>query len=254
MAKKTKNPANEEAKKIANNVYGKLNELHIEAKNWEHEHYNPTMDLLYGLLSKALVQYYTLDNACPKVRRAFTSVLERKKITCTARTSTQLRIVRVVFGIDTTQRANRYAKVIKIAAENKIAPETFADWVVENGGIDEIRRVGTKKEQPDFQAVAEDYYENNSEMPTTQLVDANFSENKDSDFRLLVVRQNADGTTSVISEVNNLPLINASLTFLGKEVVEKQKEADKQADEDARLDAAVEAGNDNVVEAEKVAA
>ena len=101
---------------------------------WEMDFYNPTQDKLYGLLSQAFAEVYALRKEGSKAVTAFTEFVKKKKITCTARTSLELRVVRVVFGIAyTTQRANRYARVLKVAFDKDVTPEAFAEWIVEEG-------------------------------------------------------------------------------------------------------------------------
>jgi hypothetical protein len=251
---KSVNPAQVRANEVAKNVFGNLNQLHIEATKWETEFYNPTMAKLYGLLSKALAEVLILRGEGSKAVKAFTEVLKQKKITCTARTSLELRVVRVVFGIsDTTQRANRYATVLKVACERNVSPESFAEWVVEEGGIDELRRSMTKKPQPDYEKLAADFYEAVPAMADIELSGASFSQFDDSEFRLLVVRKNSDSSFSAVSEVNSLSHIKSALAFLGKQLSEATKAGAKQADDDERLEKSIIAASQADVQTKKAA-
>lgn len=251
---KSVNPAQVRANKVAKDVFGNLKQLHIEAAKWETDFYNPTMDKLYGLLSQALSEVYTLRNEGSKAVKAFTEVLKKKKITCTARTSLELRVVRVVFGIsDTTQRANRYATVLKVACERNVSPVAFAEWVVEEGGIDEVRRSISKKPQLDYEQLAADFYEAVPAMADIELSGASFSQFDDSEFRLLVVRKNSDSSFSAVSEVNSLSHIKSALAFLGKQLSEATKAEAKQADDDERLEKSIIAASQADVQTKKAA-
>lgn len=224
------------AQAVANSVFGNLNELHIEAKLWETDYYNPTMDKLYHLLSKAFNEVLALRKSGSKTVKAFTEILKKKGIVCTARTSLELRVVRVVFGIsDTTQRANRYASVLKIAGETKVTPDKFVEWIGENGGIDEIRRAVSTKLKPDYAEKAAEYFSSNTAVPSMSLTNADFKHLDDTDFRLLVVRKNSDDSFTPVSEVDSVVHINSALTYLGKNVVDSAEAASKQADADERL-------------------
>ena len=251
MAKKYKNPAQVRADKVAKNVFGNLNQLHIEATHWERDFYNPTQDKLYGLLSQALAEFYTLKNEGSRAVKAFTEFVKKKKITCTARTSLELRVVRVVFGIaDTTQRANRYATVLKVAYDKNVTPDAFAEWIVEAGGVDEVRRSTTKKPQPDYEQIAIDFYETVTAMPEIQLGNASFKHFDDSDFRLLVVRKNSDDSFTAVSEVNSLTHIKSALAYLGSQLSEAKKVEAKQANDDERLEKSVVAVSEAKAEVE----
>lgn len=240
------------AQTIANTVFGNLNELHIEAKLWEAEYYNPTMDRLYSLLSKALGEILTLRSAGTPAVKEFTEMLKKKGIVCTARTSLELRVVRVVFGIaDTTQRANRYASVLKIAAEMKVTPDSFVQWVGDNGGIDEIRRAVSTKPKPDYAEKAAVFFAVNSAVPEMSHVNARFKHLDDTDFRLLVVRKNSDDTFTPVSEVDSFVHVSSALAYLGKNVVGNAEGASMQADADERLAKSVNAvANDSEADAD----
>ena len=249
---KTTNEAQVRANKVAKNVFGNLNLLHIEATHWERDFYNPTQDKLYGLLSQALAELYTLRNEGSRAVKAFTDFVKKKKITCTDRTSLELRVVRVVFGIaDTTQRANRYATVLKVAYDKNVTPEAFAEWIVEEGGVDEVRRSSsTKKPQPDYEQFAIDFYETVTAMSEIQVGDASFTHFDDSDFRLLVVRKNSDDSFTAVSEVDSLKHIKSALAYLGKQLSDAKKAEAKQADDDERLEKSVVAVSEAEAEVE----
>ena len=248
---KTTNEAQVRANKVAKNVFSNLNKLHIEAVKWETDFYNPTQEKLYGLLSQALAEVYALRNEGTKAVTAFTEFVKKKKITCTARTSLELRVVRVVFGIaDTTQRANRYATVLKVAYDKNVTPEAFAEWIVEEGGVDEVRRSSTQKPQPDYYKLAIDFYDTATAMPEIQVGDASFKHFDDSDFRLLVVRKNSDDSFTAVSEVDSLKHIKSALAYLGKQLSDAKKAEAKQADDDERLEKSVVAVSEAEAEVE----
>lgn len=261
MPAKTQDPAQERANNLAKEVFGNLKLLSVEAENWERDFYNPTMDKLYGLLSQALGDVIRLQTEGSKAVRAFTDIMKKKKYTVTGRTSVELRVVRVVFNIaHTTQRANRYAKVLQIAQANKVTPEKFAEWVVEEGGIDEIRRSisKNKKAEPDYERIAEDFYDTAQAMPEITIGDASFTAFDDTDYRLLAVRKNSDGSFTAVSEVANYSLMKSALAFLGKAVSKTNKQADddeKQAqgitaaDDEKQAQGIIAAANQNEAEA-----
>ena len=244
MAKKLTKAAERQIHNRAIKVFGNLNELSVEAKQWETDFYNPTMDKLYGLLSKALAEVRTIrnDENNTTLAKAFEQVVKDKGITCTNATSLELQVVRVVFGIDdATKRASRYATVLKIAYKQDVTPEVFVDWVKGSGGIDEIRRASSSTAKKDYVAIAESYYDANTAMPDIELVNAKLTKIDKSDFALLVVRKNKDGSFTAVNEVPNINILNSALTYLGKEVDKKETDATVQSDKDTRLAKAVEA-------------
>lgn len=248
---KIKSEAQVRADKVAKNVFGNLNKLHIEAVKWETDFYNPTQDKLYGLLSQALAEVYALRKEGSKAVTAFTEFVKKKKITCTARTSLELRVVRVVFGIaDTTQRANRYATALKVACEKKVTPEAFAEWIVEEGGVDEVRRSISKKPQPNYEKIAADFYDTAKATPEITIGDARFTAFDDTEFRLLVVRKNSDDSFTAVSEVDSLTHIKSALAYLGKQLSDAKKAEAKQADDDERLEKSVVAVSEAEAEVE----
>lgn len=240
------------AKSVANDVFGNLNGLHLDAVKWEEEHYKPAVAGLYGLLGKALTEFRKLRDAedSKSVVRAFTDVLKSKQITCTKGTSLQLKVVRVVFGIaDTHGRANRYAKVLELAYQANVTEESFVEWINDAGGIDQLQRTASKsRDDTNYVELASNYYENFEVAEGMLLEGVEFEHegvkfeadnNQPLNYRLLVVRKNEDGSFAGICSVPSAKIVKSALTCIGKLVQEDLvAEATKQV-LDKRLEAQV---------------
>lgn len=201
-------------------------------ERWEQGTYATSNAELYAMLADCLDFFIEVTNN-RRIANALNEYLRIEKITHNAKTSLELKVVRLVFSSNGNEEkiANRlhsYARVIRIAYTKGVKGEKLAEFIEENNGIEEIKRVSksglTKaeertqhKESAKIELFNEDGFEN---LRGFKLVD----ELKPVDgeqFSLALVRKNDDGTGSIVYGTNNSAVVATVLALAGKEIKER---------------------------------
>ena len=205
----------------------KIEVLTAQHKAWNEGTYNASNKELYQLLSDCL-DFYTVVSASITQRKALYALLAARSIKFNKNSSLATRIVRAVFG-DCGKRAYAYARVITIANDTKSENVSMHTFITNAGGIEEIRRkcngqtpAQKRKENTSF---AENLLANCKPIVSTKVKStAALQPNATATnlFSIALVRQNDDGTTSVVYGTNNQTLVSAVLADAGK--VERAEE------------------------------
>ena len=109
--------------------------------------YDRSNQTLYSLLAVCIVIYHNIKGK-PAEREALAAIKEalvKRGDTFNNKTKILTLIVRYVFKTQ-NNRAFIYSRVLGIAINDKVTPDTFADWVENFGGIEEVASKGLTPE------------------------------------------------------------------------------------------------------------
>lgn len=175
------------------------------------------------LLCKTYKQVNRLRERGEDAIKDFNKKLKDKGGDFTKATSLELKCVRYVFDIvKEDRRGNAYARVLTIAAEDKITENKFVAWVDERG-IDNIRRNTDASEQ--LGEAQKNLGEKTLRTARAKSLDnAEFVKDSDTPFTLALVRKNSDGSKSIVKWVTNSNLINSAIKAVGADTLKQQQE------------------------------
>jgi len=243
---------------FANAIVKSLDELSKERKAWELGAYKKSNDGLYGLMARSLdlfnAKFLTgTDDDRKTLRLELISRLKADNIKVQRNTTTLTMFVRFVFNSD-RKRAHGYQYVLKAAISHGIPSIKLAEWLAEQGGIEEVRRkmiVSEKalKNQAD-RAEAVDKVKANAElalinpMASVQLdVPVKYGE-----YAVMVGKPDENGVISIIAVLCNAEanVVDALYKRIGKERLADDTESASIAAEMKGLKPSTEAANDPV--------
>jgi hypothetical protein len=245
-----------QASKFVNSIVQQLDALSKTRENWEATDYKKANEGLYQLLSECLAvfntQYVKADKDSQKVLRSeLTNRLTEAGVKVLATSSTLTMFVRFVFNSD-RNRAHGYAKVLLAAISEGIDAKDLPDFIIEAGGIEEIKRrqvksqaaIDKKAKIDAAKAEVESEVELAAAMTPLTTVDL---DGLTGSYALLLVKPSLDGTASVVGTLSDLPdtLVQSLFVRMAKVRVQESMNADAvaKADEDI-LAASLSASND----------
>ncbi|OIM97778.1 hypothetical protein A9236_00020 [Polynucleobacter sp. QLW-P1DATA-2] len=124
---------------IVSGTIGKLDELVTQRNAWQVNLYDKSNKALYTLLGDCLDVYWSIKGSA-----AEKEILDGIKITLKARgtevqssTPVLTLLVKYVFNAE-RRRASTYSRTLRVAVNEKINGNGFAEWVAKHGGIEEI--------------------------------------------------------------------------------------------------------------------
>lgn len=196
---------------------------------WEDGAYKQANLQLYAILEDCAANYAACrdDKA---TARSFNAVAEELGIKFNKGTSMALKIVRIVFGKE-REREFAYARVLKLWYDECSEGQTLTNYVIEKGGIENVRRYAGKKAMPALDS--EDYRkiaaETMAETPAlTSFPVAKYMLRDDentTDYMVALVHCDAaNGIGKVLYSSNRRSLVDAALAVMGKEINELQQE------------------------------
>jgi hypothetical protein len=217
-------------------LYKTLNTLIAQREVWEDGVYKQANAEMYAILEKCAEIYAALKEE-KKNARAFNAIAEEQGINFNKGTSLALKIVRFVFGAQ-RNREFAYASVIKIWYDEREEAQTLTNYVIEQGGIENVRRTAGKQVTAmlgadEYRDIAEGAFENSTALTTFSLADYMLGdENNDTDYMVALVRYDKNGVGSVLAGSNKRALVSNTLAALGKQIddlQQAQKGTDTQA-------------------------
>lgn len=147
-------------------------------------------------------------------------------------TSLELKVVRLIFADPSTQDKHKYrllsyARVLKLALEAGQTSETLPKYIQDQGGIDEIRRATSKSEaaiKAEKNVRVAKKCLSNTEAPG--LVDAfnlppELKPANGDRFSVALVRDNQDGTGTIIQGIKSSSVVEAALQIAGQDILDK---------------------------------
>ena len=224
--------------KYAQTIVEQLNDLVVKREKWESTDYKKANEGLYALLSSCLKmfndKFVTAGEADRKtLRQELATLLKTDGIKVQTNTPTLTMFVRYVFGSD-RKRAHGYAYVLKAAISYEITAEDLAKFIVEQGGIEEIKRkmvaseeakANKAKREKALEAVNANAEQ--AELAPLATVGVDLSNNT-TPFAIVIAKPNANGEGDVIAVLKNA---EAKLVTALYKHIAKQNIADEAAQE-----------------------
>jgi hypothetical protein len=217
-----------------------IEKIAAEREAWEQGSFKKSNEELYAVLERCLFMYAEVKTS-HKLRERLNVMLTERGIAFNSSTNTLTKIVRVVFG-DCGKRAYTYARVLKVALREKPENKSLAAFITDVGGIEEVRRtqkgISPAKKREQAISNASRWMEEKSVIVKVESADE-LAPNSDAthSFSLAVVRQDADGTQSIVYGINNQALLNKALEYAGKQLATQQSAERILSMEDARTEA-----------------
>lgn len=224
-----------------------IEQLVIQQEVWADGAFKNSNDLLYELLAQCLASYEAMcatTEEGSKLRGQLNSYIDLKGIALNKKSHTLIKIVKCVFGVN-KRRVSAYSLVLRTALQKDIKSRDLANFIRENGGVEEIRLAKngtvltvTQKAMVATSAVKlTELAKFESEAIAKQLDAANIGQQI-----VFVATQLADGKFIVNAVTNSTTAVNATLaayyTANKKQIVQKVEE-DKVVTNDEYLSDAI---------------
>jgi hypothetical protein len=206
-----------------------LSTLITQRKLWEDGTYKQANADLYAILEKCGEIFTALREEKTKAR-AFNAIAEELGIAFNKGTSLALKIVRVVFGTQ-TNREFAYARVIKIWYDEKADEQTLTNYVIEQGGVENVRRNASNKTNAklstdDYRDIAASALTGEFALATINIEDYMLSDKEnDTDYIVALVHCDSAGKGKIVYGSNKRGLVNNALAVIGKDIDDLQKQA-----------------------------
>lgn len=200
---------------------------------WEFGAFKSSNAELIALLADCLGLYLHLlkfDDA----RKQFHVIYKEANLPSTKGTELMTKIVRYVFGEAAEKRTFVYAKVLSVADEENVTPETLAAFVASRGGLEQVRRnTGDAVEKRKVRA--EDVKKASASLKIATPLAGKVVPPKslkvtgETNFVAAVARREADGTLSIVHVSTNAGLIESLLANAAKDIVKSDISSETQA-------------------------
>jgi len=211
---------------FANTLISQLDGLVSKRKQWETTDYKKANEGLYSLLASCLEvfksKFVDADDSDKKTLRSdLTARLTAEGVRVQRNTTTLTMFVRFVFGSD-RKRAHGYTYVLKAAISYDITAANLPGWVVEQGGIEEVRKrmivsEAAQQRQADLsvaQAQVKASIEQAVVTPLAKLPMSGIS----GEYALLLAKPSPDGMLSIVGAISdiNTAFYNACLIKMAR--------------------------------------
>lgn len=181
-------------------------------------------------LRALLVAAFDIFQACvanPDLTGGITELLKHFNLKHSKNTSLELKIVRLVFADETTQHKHKqrllsYARVMTLAHADNQTSATLDQYIQDQGGIDEIRRTKSTKsselQAQQYATVAKKQFANTQEagLIDTFKLPPELKPANGNRYSVALVRDNQDGTGTIVHGLNTNSLVEKALEEVGK--------------------------------------
>ena len=227
-------------KQRTNNVLARMEE---ERKQWEEGAYKTSNKQLYTILAQCLAFGGVMDIGYARERsKMLEAFYAKRKYRYKKDSPLMTRVIRAVFGDIDRRRLSTYSLVLREAQRQKVLPLELADWIEENGGVQEIRLTQSATFVGQKARVAIGNAELVKRKSLAVVKTAQLEALADAGYVgtacVLLAEQQADGSFAVKELLRGSGVVNAALAALytaGGAV-----KADKQAEQAAANDTAKE--------------
>lgn len=214
---------------FANNTVVLLDDLRTSRMNWETTDYKKANDGLYSLLSKCLDVFndkFVVASVDERkaMRNELIEKLKADGIKVQKNTTTITMFVRFVFGSD-RKRAHGYANVLKAAISHNVDAENLPSYIVDQGGIEEIKRKMIVSEkalanQAELANAKSQVVTNIERAVINPLAQVQLN-GVVGEHAVLLAKPNPDGTVSIVGIVSNVDdaIYNALLIRMAKQEI-----------------------------------
>lgn len=135
-----------------------FNEVIKLRESWEVGAYKASNDELYDILAAAYKLYlHLVASKDHGEHKTFANLLKAHKVECQSNTPLHTKVVRLVFATS-RQRAYTYGRVLFAARNVPVAQTDLANWIRENGGVEEIKVKSSGQQSPSEKAEADATY------------------------------------------------------------------------------------------------
>ena len=136
---------------FAKTIVQQLDVLSVRRKEWEATDYKKANDGLYALLGECLGVFNErfvsgTDDDKKALRISLVQRLQADGVRVVKTSTTLTMLARFVFNSD-RKRAQGYSYVLAAAVSHGIQTSELAEWVVKQGGIEEVKRLMVKSEK-----------------------------------------------------------------------------------------------------------
>lgn len=188
---------------------------------------------LYGILADCLRVYQDLVRDS-NAQKEFRDKYKRQKLTLTKRSPLQAQIIRYVFKLD-RRKLSAYARVIEVAHRENTKSYELSAWIIENGGIEEIRRRATKRGLPREQALRLAVDSLGNFPALGKITDADKTLRPQyRNFSLALLRFDNDSCVAVYSLADKSAVKNALVTAGRKMATDQDRDNSDKAERDER--------------------
>ena len=197
---------------FAGGLVTQLDGLVVQRKQWEATDYKKANEGLYSLLASCLDVFNSKfvnasDDDKKTLRGELKNRLTADGVRVQRNTTTLTMFVRFVFGSD-RKRAHGYTYVLKAAISYEVSAASLPSWIVDQGGIEEVRKrmIVSEKALANRTALASakaQVVANVEQASVTPL--AKFSMTGVSgEYALLLAKPAPDGTVSIVGAISDI--------------------------------------------------
>lgn len=203
----------------------KLNALYDARLQWENGAYKTSNEELYSILDKCLVLFNELT-AERSLIKELNTLLEERGNKPTNGTSLATKVVRYVFEGCSKERSYTYARVITVAAAEKDEKTSMRAFITSRNGVEAIRKTPKDGSLSAAQKAKNNADHAEKHFATAKALVPSFNSNEaglhphaegNHNFALALVRENKDGSLSIVFGSNNKALVGLVLAEAGKE-------------------------------------
>lgn len=193
-------------------IFTQLDGLIAQRKQWESTDYKKANDGLYSLLASCLdvfnSKFINADDNDKKALRADLSArLTADGVRVQRNTTTLTMFVRFVFGSD-RKRAHSYTYVLKAAISYDISAANLPSWIVEQGGIEEVRKRMIVSEEAQQRkadlALAQAQVKANIEQAAVTPLAKFPMSGVSGQYALLIAKPEPDGMLSIVGAISDI--------------------------------------------------
>jgi hypothetical protein len=215
---------------FANSIVQQLDVLSARRDQWEKTEYKKANDGLYALLADCLDVFNARfvkgsEDDQKALRRSLMERLQADKVRVVKTSTTLTMLARFVFNSD-RKRAQGYGYVLAAAVSHGVEAAGFPAWVVQQGGIEEIKRLMVKKPEAiaKQQAVeaATVAVKGDLELNTLQPLAQVRLDGLKGTYAVLLAKPNANGGADIVGSLSDIndALVNALILRMAKAQVE----------------------------------
>ena len=197
---------------FVSNTVSALDGLRTQRKSWERNEYKKANDVLYALLADCLAVFegiFIKASADERklLRKELEAQLKKDSIKVQRNTVTLTMFIRFVFGSD-RKRAHSYAYVLKAAISSGVPADKLADYINEQGGMEEVKRkmvVSEKalKKREDV-AMAQDAVKAAIDDALVQPLATVQLANITGDYAVLLAKPSANGEVAIVATLSDV--------------------------------------------------
>lgn len=189
-----------------------LDSLIAKRKQWEATDYKKANEGLYSLLASCLDVFNSKfvtadDNSKKTLRGELTARLKADGVRVQNNTTTLTMFVRFVFGSD-RKRTHGYTYVLKAAISYDVTAANLPSWIVDQGGIEEVRKSMVVKEealqrQAALATAKTQVQASLEQAAVTPLAQVRLS-GVDGEYALLLAKPSPDGIVSIVGVISDI--------------------------------------------------